>query len=440
MNILSDVIKPTEKQREFLRAVFENKYTLYGGAAGGGKSYILRWGLIYLLLRWASKGHRDVRVGLFCEDYPSLTDRHLQRIQTEMPAWLGTFRKTDRDFVLRPEYGSGRISFRNLDNPSKYLSSEFAAIAVDELTMNADQEVFDFLSMRLRWPGIEDVKWIAGTNPGGPGHGWVKHKWKDQKQKDYGFVQALAQDNPHLPTSYYEQLMSLPEAMRKAYAEGNWDVFEGQVFTEFNEASHVVDSFEIPRHWTKWASMDWGFSKPFSVHWYAMDNDKRIHVYRELYGWGGSPNVGTRETAAQVAAVVSGMDRVPIYADPAMWIHDGHEGESLAETFQKQGVSLIKAENDRIAGKMQIHTRLRNGSLLIHKNCSHLIRTLPILIYDKVRVEDVNSDQEDHAYDDLRYGLMVHRVPTNVPTQQPKDYSLDSYKDVSNTGASWWSN
>lgn len=439
MKILEDLIRPTEKQREFLRTVFENKYTLYGGAAGGGKSYILRWGLIYLLLRWAARGHRNVRVGLFCEDYPSLTDRHLQRIQVEVPAWLGEYRRTERNFILRPEYGSGMISFRNLDNPSKYLSSEFAAVGVDELTMNPNQEVFDFLSMRLRWPGIEDVKLIAGTNPGGPGHGWVKHKWKDQRAEGYGFVQALAQDNPYLPESYYQQLLSLPEAMRKAYAEGNWDVFSGQVFTEFNDQFHTIDSFEIPRHWTKWASLDWGFSKPYSVHWYAMDDEKRIHVYRELYGWGGAPNVGTKETALQVAMKVSGMDKVPVYADPAMWIQDGHEGESLAETFQKQGIPMMKAENDRIAGKMQVHTRLWDGSLLIHRNCSHLIRTLPMLVYDKIRVEDVDSDQEDHSYDDLRYGLMVYRAPSGMPDSGRTDY-LGGFKEISAKGDSWLSN
>lgn len=438
MRILEDLVRPTEKQREFLRTMFGNKYTLYGGAAGGGKSYILRWALIYLLLRWAARGHRNVRVGLFCEDYPSLTDRHLQRLEIEVPDWLGKYRRTDRDFILRPEYGGGMISFRNLDNPSKYLSSEFAAVAVDELTMNPSQEVFDFLSMRLRWPGIEDVKLIAGTNPGGPGHGWVKHKWKDQPQESYGFVQALAQDNPHLPTSYYRQLLDLPEAMRKAYAEGNWDVFSGQVFTEFDRRKHTVDSFDIPRHWPRWASMDWGFSKPYSVHWYAMDEKGRVHVYRELYGWGGSPNVGTRETALQVATAVSGMERVPVYADPAMWIEDGHEGESLAETFQKLGIPMMKAENDRIAGKMQVHNRLREGTILIHRNCSHLIRTLPMLVYDKVRVEDVDSGQEDHGYDDLRYGLMVHRVPAGVPKVEEKE-DFGTFREIDSVKGSWWS-
>ena len=99
---------------------------------------------------------------------------------------------------------------------------------------------------------------------------------------------------------------------------------------------------------------------------------------------------------------------------------------------------MMQAENDRIAGKMQIHTRLRNRSLLIHSNCSHLIRTLPILVYDKNRVEDVNSDQEDHAYDDLRYGLMVHRVPTELPKQVAQDYK-EAYKSHDNAETTWLS-
>lgn len=424
MKILGDLINPTAKQREFFRVMLEKKKTLYGGAAGGGKSYSLRWALIYLLIRWAKEGHQNVRTGLFCEDYPSLKERHISKLGIEFPEWLGRYRVTDREFVLRPEYGSGVLAFRNLDNPSKYLSSEFAAVAIDELTMNPTQEVFDYLTMRLRWKGIPDdqTKLIAGTNPGGPGHGWVKHLWLDAPGEDFGFVQALAQDNPHLAAGYYESLLKLPEAMRKAYAEGNWNVFAGQVFTEFSVDTHVVDSFEPPRHWPRWYSMDWGYRKPYSIHGYAMDGEGRVHVYRELYGWGGAPDVGTKEDAAEVAARMVGMERAPIYADPAMWIKGGHEGDSLAETFERQGLVMIKAENDRIAGKMQVHTRLRSQSLLIHGCCSHLIRTLPNLVYDKVRVEDVDTTQEDHGYDDLRYGLMVHRVPSASLADQVLDY------------------
>ena len=434
MRILDDVIKPTARQREFLRTVREKPKTLYGGAAGGGKSYILRWGLMYQLLRWAAQGHKNVRSGLFCEDYPSLNDRHLARVQIEFPEWLGTYRKTDRDFVLRPEYGSGVISFRNLDNPSKYLSSEFASVAIDELTMNSNREVFDFLTMRLRWPGIDDVRFMAATNPGGPGHGWVRNLWLDNPQEDFGFVQALASDNPHLAKGYYDALQKLPEAMRKAYADGNWDVFAGQVFTEFNRERHVAkEPFNIPHHWPKWASMDWGYAKPYSVHWHALDNEGRMITYRELYGYGGSPDVGTYEVASAVAAKVAAFnDPVPIYADPAMWSKGSTDNKSVADEFRAKGLSVIQANNGRIDGKNQIHTRLQQNSWLIFPACTHIIRTLPTLVYSKIRVEDVDTTQEDHAYDDIRYGAMVHRVPTGLPKHTKPDYSyVDKPEPVS---------
>jgi phage terminase large subunit len=220
---LAELVNPTERQREFWAAVKNHDYVLFGGAAGGGKSYILRWTLVGLLLKWAGGGRRGVRVGLFCEDYPALRDRHLARIRYEFPDWLGTYRDTTHEFELSPSYGSGVISFRNLDDPSKYLSSEFAAIAIDELTRN-DQATFDFLRMRLRWPGIEDVKFLAATNPGGPGHGWVKQLWIDRQfppelasiKRKFAFIQARAEDNPHLPPSYVDGLRTLPEHMRRA--------------------------------------------------------------------------------------------------------------------------------------------------------------------------------------------------------------------------------
>ena len=149
-NLFRDVIRPTPKQKEFLRAVKSNIYTLYGGAAGGGKSYILRWGLIWLLIDWfIQTGIKGIRVGLFCEDYPSLDDRQISKIKMEFPEWLGSYKESNHEFTLNDELGGGVICFRNLDKPSKYLSSEFAAIAIDELTLNS-RDVFDFLRMRLR--------------------------------------------------------------------------------------------------------------------------------------------------------------------------------------------------------------------------------------------------------------------------------------------------
>ena len=220
----SELCHFTERQIEATKALDNNKYILYGGAMGGGKSYWLRWIALKRLLKFYAKYNlKGVRVGLFCEDYPSLKDRHLSKIQYEFPEWIGTLNKSEHEFVLKEEYGSGVICFRNLDDPSKYQSSEFADIAVDELTKN-QKETFDFLRTRLRWAGLDDNKFYAGSNPGGVGHVWVKQHWLDNdfpiEEKEghlFKFIPAKAVDNPYLAKSYFESLNSLPAEMKKAY-------------------------------------------------------------------------------------------------------------------------------------------------------------------------------------------------------------------------------
>src|SRR3990167_6768973 len=156
------------KQKEAEDAVDRYDYLFYGGSAGPGKSYFLRKYLIKFLIKkcFHELKLKGVRVGLFCEDYPSLHDRHLSKLKYEYPDWLGVYKTQQHEFVLNDEFGGGVISFRNLDDPSKYLSSEFALIAVDELTKNP-KETFDFLRLRKRWPGIERTKFIGASNPGG---------------------------------------------------------------------------------------------------------------------------------------------------------------------------------------------------------------------------------------------------------------------------------
>lgn len=423
--IIDDLIKPTPRQREFLRTMLSNVYTLYGGAAGGGKSYILRWSLVYLLIRWFGRTKiRGIRVGLFCEDYPSLQDRQLSKVRMEFPEWIGVYKESTHELTLSPELGEGVLCFRNLDKPSKYLSSEFAAIAIDELTLN-DQTMFDFLRMRLRWPGIEDTKFIAGTNPGGKGHGWVKNLFVDsnlpaelQPYRDkIAFVRAKVTDNPHLPQSYIDNLNTLPEALRKAYLDGSWDVFAGQVFTEWSVDKHVVTPFALPDNWTRIRAMDWGFTKPYCVLWGAVDNDGTIWIYRELYGCKpGMADVGTQETAQEVADKVKFLEQgeAIVYgvADPACWAHTGHGGFSIAEHFGNSNVYWRKADNDRIAGKNEVHTRLRDGKIKFFNTCRGVIRTLPTLVYDDkaTKLEDVDTTQEDHPYDTLRYLLMSRPI------------------------------
>lgn len=222
------------KQMEALFASKRFKFTLFGGSVGSGKSRWIRWMSIYWLMHYHSKyGLKGVRAGIFCEDYPSLEDRQISKIKIEFPDWLGRYNQQRHEFTLAPEYGSGVIAFRNLDDPAKYLSVEFAVIAIDEINRNP-KSTFDMLRSRHRWPGIKDVKFIAGCNP--LGEAWVKNMWvkrlfpkEEQEQYEYVFVPALPTDNPHLPKEYYTALESLPETQRLAYLEGNWDAFDEEM-------------------------------------------------------------------------------------------------------------------------------------------------------------------------------------------------------------------
>ncbi len=222
------------KQNEAKLASKRFKFTLFGGSVGSGKSRWLRWMCVYWLMEYYAKYNiKGVRAGLFCEDYPSLNDRHLSKVKFEFPEWLGRFNEAKHEFTLAPEYGSGIIAFRNLDDPAKYLSVEFAVIAIDEINRNP-KTTFDMLRSRHRWPGIKDVKFIAGCNP--LGEAWVKNMWvkrlfppDEKEQYEFVYVPALPTDNPHLPESYYKSLESLPETQRKAYLEGNWDAFDEEM-------------------------------------------------------------------------------------------------------------------------------------------------------------------------------------------------------------------
>lgn len=227
----TELAKFFPKQLEALKASRRFKYTLFGGSVGSGKSYWIRWSAVYWLMEYYGKYQiKGIRAGVFCEDYPSLNDRHLTKVKFEFPDWLGKFNEAKHEFTLASEYGSGIIAFRNLDDPSKYLSVEFALIAIDEVNRNP-KTTFDMLRSRHRWPGIKDTKFIAGCNP--LGEAWVKNMWvkrmfppDEKEQYEFVFVPALPTDNPHLPQEYYKSLESLPENQRKAYLEGNWDAFD----------------------------------------------------------------------------------------------------------------------------------------------------------------------------------------------------------------------
>ncbi len=415
------LINPTDKQREFIEAFFSNDFTLYGGAAGGGKSYILRWTLaLYLYWLFDNLGLRNVQVALFCEDYPSLYDRHISKIKFEFPQEIGSLKHVEGtlNFVLRPELGGGSIALRNLDDPSKYLSAEFAAIAVDELTRNTKQ-IFDFLRSRLRWPGIDHPKFLGGTNPGGKGHGWVKKLWIDRQFPDeleplkhqFSFVQAKAADNPHLSKGYYESLLTLPPEMAKAYAAGSWDLFAGQYFTVFDEKRHVLARPELKPWWPRWISVDWGYQHPSAIYWHAKDGN-RVITYRE--------HVENHIGESQLGPLIAGMSQGDPKISHVFMGKDafGKKGEArtvaeqIGDVFDEVSIPRPeRADDDRIGGWRLMHDMLTNDLWQISDACPKLIECLPTLIHDEDNVEDVLKVDAgegvigDDAADSARYGL-----------------------------------
>lgn len=447
----SELCNFTPRQKEALKALESSKYLLYGGAMGGGKSYWLRW-TIARHLAYLCKTYKTTGVvgAIFCEDYPSLKDRQVGKIAREFPEWLGELhsdhKEHGRAFIAKPEYGGWVLALRNLDDASKYKSAEFAIIGIDELTKN-QKDVFDDLKTRLRWTGIpsDECKFLGATNPGEIGHAWVKKWWIDRDFEEemlkeaplFYFIGAKATDNPHLDEKYISVLDSLPEDKRKAYRDGDWNVFKGQYFNEWRESLHVVEPWSLPVTYRRFICGDYGYSAPSAVYWCAVDSDGVIYVYRELY----VREHTYEQLTDKIVSLTQPGEKIDFWVfDPAIWAKKGDSELSGAEKMifryrdlTGHGVHLIQGNNDRINGWGQVREYLkpfsRNGQTLaklqVFRTCDVLIRTLPSLVYDKHRVEDVDSDGEDHGPDGIRYGIMSR--PPKAPDTRPQlAHLLDS--------------
>lgn len=444
---LTNIVGFQSKQLEALKQLGNHKFLLYGGAGGGGKSYWLRWTVVIMLIEWYKlTGRKGIVGAIFCEDYPTLKDRQISKIAEEFPDWLGTFHSDHKEFgkvfILSEEYGHGKILFRNLDDPAKYRSSEFAIVAVDELTMNV-VEVFEKLRFRMRWRGIKKPRFIAATNPGEKGHAWVKKLWIDRdfeenetEPEEFAFVPAKATDNQYLEPDYYKTLDSLPEKMRRAVRDGDWDLFEGQFFTEWSREYNTCKPFKIPEFWQKFIWLDYGYTAASAVYWAALDPVGRVYVYRELYVTGH-----TYYQLGQKIDMMTPKDEEieRVMADPAIFskIPSGRHGadqnpktgdEELSEGW-KDRFTVYKGNNERVIGwnimrqymapfKFDGRTTSR---LVFFTTCKDAIRTIPSLVHDDLKVEDCNTKSEDHSGDSVRYGLMdLHEMFSDEP-ERPKE-------------------
>ena len=247
----------------------------------------------------------------------------------------------------------------------------------------------------------------------------------------------------------------MPEAERNALLYGDWDSFTGQVFAEWRNDSdhyadrintHVINPFKIEDTWRVFCSMDWGYARPFSVGWYAVDHDRRLYRIREYYGCTGTPNTGVKMEPPEVARQIKRIEAEDVnlrgkqilrVGDPAIW---GSQGtESIGALMERERVYFDKGDNARIDGKMQVHHRLAfdddgKPMLYVFNTCRHFIRTVPSLVYDETDVEDVDTDGEDHIYDELRYVCMRNPIAPRqnkakrLITYDPLDLQTDQTK------------
>jgi hypothetical protein len=465
---LAELVNPTDKQREFLQTIAEHDFVLYGGEGGGGKSYILRWWLVlYLVWCHTKLGLHGVRVAIFCETYAALEDRQILKMQAEFPKWLGSLvsKRSTWDFILRPEYGGGILSLRNLDKPEKYASAEFAAIAVDELTKNP-LSVFNDLRWRLRWPGIERPKFGAGANPGGIGHAWVKKYWKTRQYPpeffkpyditgQFAFVRAQAKDNPHLDDLYWRRLLSLPPEMAKRVAHGDWDVYTGQFYPNFDSEGdpenkipprHVITQAEalkrIKPWWTHWISGDWGYEHPHAVYWHAQDEHGHVITYREL--WDRRINeteLGRRITAAngnqklQAFAFSWDAGKLSPRSKP-------HARKSMMQMVTDALGSSIPRPYPADSSPGTRISRARLMSQLIDADmwqttteCPRLIECIPALIKNEDNPEDVlkvdytENDIGDDPYDGCTMGLQHMSSTPMLPATEIAARTVQKYAE-----------
>lgn len=419
---------PTARQREFHEAT--EFAVLIGGAAGGGKSKALTMEAIRACVLYPG-----IRVGAFRRTYGELKESLLAELAQVGYAgalgasWNGT------EYELKFSNGS-LLMFRyaeSVKDASRRQGGQYQMLVFDELTLTPP-DVVAFLESRLR-SGRAEVPVLgvrAGTNPGGPGHGPVKARYVDST--DYGarvatdergrtvrFIPSKLADNPHVNREYADDLKALPEKLRRAFLEGDWDSFMGQAFAEWRHERHTLPPITLPASWRRYVGIDWGYTAPWAVVWIAVDEDGRAWLYRELY----ATQVGEADQARRILAAEEPDEQIAVrYADDAMWATRG-DAKAISTVYAENGCPLTEAgkgPGSRIAGWQRMHTYLAEAPACPHHramgwetcpkfhvftSCSNFIRTVPALPHATTgNPEDIDTTAEDHLADAARYALI----------------------------------
>jgi len=411
------IFRPNDgPQTDFLAA--SETDVLYGGAAGGGKSYAM----LVDPLRFAHRAaHRALILRRSMPELRELIDKSRELYPKAFPGCK--YKEVEKLW----NFPSGaKIEFGFLERDAdvyRYQGQAYSWIGFDEITHQATEFSWNYLASRLRTTDPEIIPYMRCTaNPGGVGAHWVKKRYIDPSPPYESFkgadgltrkfIPARLDDNPYLANDgrYEQMLKALPPTQRKQLLEGDWNVAEGAAFTEFDRNLHVIEPFEIPMHWERIKGIDYGYASESACVWGAVDKDDgTLIIYRELYRKG---LLGT-----DLAHIISEMElndpmSVPGVLDTACWNRTGQTGPTVGETLVKAGHKLRRADKNRVAGKIQIHEYLKTQQsgrpkIQIFNTCPNLIRELQSIPLDKSNPEDVDTHAPDHAYDALRYLIMA---------------------------------
>lgn len=452
--------EPNEKQKLFLNDN-THRYVGFGGARGGGKSWVIRTKSICAALKYSG-----IKILIVRRTYPELVNNHILPMrrffaeQKLMPRYV-KYNDKEKRFTF---FNGSTITFMYCNKDSdldRLQGTEWDLIFLDEATQLSEKQCKEFDAV-LR--GVNNFpKQIYYTcNPGGQSHSYFKRIFVDRRYEgkenpdDYTFIQSLVTDNTalmHAQPGYLKQLEALPPRLRDMWLYGKWDIFEGMFFEDFRafpdaalcaekgltqkdaqkegRFTHVIKSLPVSsvRDMNIYRSYDFGYNKPFSCAWWAVDRDGVIYRILELYGCTGQPNEGVKWNPDKQFKEIARIEREHPYlrgktvqgiADPSIW--DESRGESIYKMAVRNNVYFTPGDNRRIPGWMQCHYRLafdENGYAMMYvfDNCKAFIRTIPTLMYSETSPEDLDTSLEDHVADEWRYFCMSRPIPPRAQAE-----------------------
>lgn len=426
---------PFPKQQEFHACAAD--VVLFGGAAGPGKSTALLFDALQFVVN-----HPGSTAMLMRRTYPELEKSLIKKSRLAIPEGLGRYNDAKHRWTISCGEGfpDSYIEFGHCETSKSvysYLSAEWDYLGIDEST-SFSKDIFDLLLSRVRTTreGVKTRVRLC-SNPGNIGHGWHKEffgigrkdvqpntVWTPPRAEEDSydppsrcFIPAVIFDNPALikaDPGYLAKLENLPDARKRMYLKGEWTGYAGQFFAEFNEKKHVITPRELPRHWKRYRSVDFGYQKPFSCHWYAVDEQGTVYVYRELYESG---LIDSQQAQKIKRYSVYPQDSTPesyeyTVGDPSQMQKDKAGGITTQHRYHAEGIAVFPGSNARVAGWNAVRALLAINQitgrpyLQIFDSCPNLIRELEEAIFDEGNPEDLDSDGSDHALDDLRYFAM----------------------------------